>query len=135
MQKSKCFFFHLSSSTHISSVSSIWDGSNKHKIWNLAWLGRSDWRNIRSPEASQFVLTPLTRSRFGTPQSHFGCCLPTIATHKFTLPSVWEYGAVRTIYSFWQGSTSHLSLFLNLQFRGKSSYHCYRAVKASLWSM
>lgn len=107
-------FFH----SHIASVSEIWDGSSIHGIWNLAWLRRSDRKNILSPEVSQFVLTSLTESRFGTPQSHFECYLPTIPTHKFTLPSALKYGAVRTIYSIWQGATSHLSLFLNLWFRG-----------------
>lgn len=107
-------FFH----SHMSSVSNIRDGSNIHGIWNLACLRRSDTKNILSPEVSQFVLTSLTESRFGTPHSHFECYLPTIPTHKFTLTSVLKYGAVRTIYSIWQGATSHLSLFLNLQFRG-----------------
>ena len=113
MEESKCFFC-----SHISSVSNIRDGSNIRGIWNLAWLWKSDRKNILSPEVSQFVLTSLTESRFGTPQSHFECCLPTKPTHKFTLPSVLKYGGVRTIYSTWQGATSQLSLFWNLQFRG-----------------
>lgn len=107
-------FFH----SHVSSVSNIGDGSNIYGIWNLAWLWRSDRKNILSPEVSQFVLTSLTESRLGTPQFHLECYLPTVPTHKFTLPSVLKYGAVRTIHSIWQGATSHLSLFLNLQFRG-----------------
>lgn len=107
-------FFH----PHISSVRNIRGSSNIHGVWNLAWLRRSDRKNILSAEVSQFVLTCLTESRFGTPPSHSKCYLPTIPTHKFTLPSGLKYGAVRTIYSIWQGATSHLSLFLNLQFRG-----------------
>lgn len=108
------YFFH----SHISSVSNTQDGINTHRIWNLAWLWRPDRKNILCLEVSQFVLTSLTGSRFDTPQSHCRCYLPTVPTHKFTLPSVLKYGAVRTIYSIWQGATSHPSLFSDLQFRG-----------------
>lgn len=107
-------FFH----SHISSVSNTQEGNNTHRIWNLAWLWRPDRKNILSLEVSQFVLTSLTESRFDTPQSHCGCYLPTVPTYKFTLPSVLKYGAVRTIYSIWQGATSHHSRFSDLQFRG-----------------
>lgn len=123
------YFFH----SHISSVSNTQDGINLHRIWNLGWLWRSDRKNILPLEVSQCVLISLTETRFDTPHSHCGCYLPTTHAHKFPLPSVLKYSAVRTIYSIWQGDTSHRSLFSGLQSRGNEFLALLPRCKTLLW--